>query len=621
MGHAEPVPACDLASGNESYNMPMHVVTKDSSSTSRTRVVFYASAKSMSGTSLNDHLLVGPTVHPSLIDVLLRFRRHRIALTTDVSRMYPAVLLPADQRDLHRFVWRRESTEPLVDYRMTRLTFGVSASSFAANMAVRQNALDNVHTYPQAAQTVLDSFYVDDGLTGADSKEEAVHLQKQLHLLFSGAGFTLRKWKTNEPDVLEHVAPELKDQQPSQEIKGEETFTKVLGLEWNADMDAFHPTVANGTSLVNGTTKRSLLSNIARVYDVLGWCSPSVIKLKILMQRLWEEKLGWDDAVPLCILEVWEKWRKELPMLNDHLIPRCYYPRDTKVKTIQLHGFCDASESAYAAVTYLRVTDIKDTVTTSLVIAKTKVSPIKRLTIPRLELCGAVLLARLIGHVGNILQIPHSNIHAWTDSLVVLSWLRGNPRRFRTFVGNRVSEVIESVPPNRWQHVKGIDNPADPASRGLFPNELMKNGLWWEGPQWLRLPESRWPDQPQLLDNPEPSEEKGDEPRLVLTTVEEESVIDRFSSYNRLKRVTAWMFRFVHSRGRHASTRTSSDVLTTEELQFAERHWIRKVQHEEFEETVMILKAGKPLPRSNKLLAFHPTLVKMVSFDWAVGLI
>ena len=166
-------------------------------------------------------------------------------------------------------------------------------------------------------------------------------------------------------------------------------------------------------------------------------------------------------------------------MLNDHLIPRCYYPRDTKVKTIQLHGFCDVLESAYAAVAYLRVTDIKDSVTTSLVIAKTKVSPIKRLTIPRLELCGAVLLARLIGHVGNILQIPNSNIHAWTDSLVVLSWLRRNPRRFRTFVGNRVSEVIESVPPNRWQHVKGIDNPADPASRGLFPTELMKNGLWW----------------------------------------------------------------------------------------------------------------------------------------------
>ena len=116
---------------------------------------------------------------------------------------------------------------------MTRLTFGVSASSFAAKMAMKQNALDTAQTYPQAAQLVLESFYVEDGFTGADPIEEAVHLQKQLHvqLLFSGTGFTLRKWKTNEPDVLAHIAPELKFQQPIQEIKGEEAFTKVSGHE------------------------------------------------------------------------------------------------------------------------------------------------------------------------------------------------------------------------------------------------------------------------------------------------------------------------------------------------------------------------------------------------------
>ena len=307
MGHAEPVPACDLASSKESYYMPMHTVTKGSSTTTKMRVVFDAWAKGTSGTSLNDHLLVGPTVHPSLIDVLLRFRRHRIALTTDVSRMYRAVLLPANQRDLHCFVWRRESTDPLVDCQMTRLTFGVPASSFAANMAMKQNAQDDVHTYPQDVQSLLESFYVDDELTRADSIQKAVHLQKKLHRLFSGAGFTFRKWKTNESDVLAHVTQELKDQQPSQVIEGEETFTKVLDLGWNANLDAFHATVANCALLMRGTTKRCLLSNIGRVYHVLGWCSPSVVKLKILMQRLWEEKLGWDEDVTPHILEVWKK--------------------------------------------------------------------------------------------------------------------------------------------------------------------------------------------------------------------------------------------------------------------------------------------------------------------------
>ena len=176
MGYAEPVLTCDLITSQELYYMLMHMVTKESSATTKMRVVFDASAKSLSGTSLNDRLLVGPIVHPSLINVLLRFQHHQIALTMGVSLMYCPVVLPANQRDLHRFVWRRESTEALVDYCMTRLTFEVSMSSFGANMGVKQNALDNAQTYPQAAQSVLESFYVDDGLTEADPIEEAVQL-------------------------------------------------------------------------------------------------------------------------------------------------------------------------------------------------------------------------------------------------------------------------------------------------------------------------------------------------------------------------------------------------------------------------------------------------------------
>ena len=153
MKHAEPVPSSKLSKPcDQVYYLPMHAVRKESSSTSKIRVVSDASAKTASGVSLNDQLLVGPTVHPSLIDVLLRFRKYKIALTTDVSRMYRAVLLPEHQRDLHRFVWREDPTQPLKDFRMTRLTFGVSASSFAANMAMRQNALDNAKSHSLAAQ-------------------------------------------------------------------------------------------------------------------------------------------------------------------------------------------------------------------------------------------------------------------------------------------------------------------------------------------------------------------------------------------------------------------------------------------------------------------------------------
>ena len=156
LGHAEQVPLNKVDSpASEVYYLPMHAVHKDDSTTSKLRIVFDASASTTSGTSLNDHLLVGPTVHPSLIDVLLKFRRYKVALTTDVSRMYRAVRLPDYQKDLHRFVWREGPKEQFRYYRMTRLTFGVSASSFAANMALRQNAMDHSETHPQASRITL----------------------------------------------------------------------------------------------------------------------------------------------------------------------------------------------------------------------------------------------------------------------------------------------------------------------------------------------------------------------------------------------------------------------------------------------------------------------------------
>ena len=203
MEHAELVPVADLQKPpKEIFYLPMHAVRKEHSTTTKVRAVFDASAKTATGVSLNDILLVGPTVHPSIVDVLLRFRFHRIALTTDVSKMYRAVELTLPDRDLHRFFWRRSADEPLRDYRMTRVTFGVSASSFAANMSTKQNALDFAAEYPQAAKFVEDTFYVDDGLTGADSIQNAIKLQGQLQELFTKGGFLLGNGTAANPLCL-----------------------------------------------------------------------------------------------------------------------------------------------------------------------------------------------------------------------------------------------------------------------------------------------------------------------------------------------------------------------------------------------------------------------------------
>lgn len=186
--------------------------------------------------------------------------------------------------------------------------------------------------------------------------------------------------------------------------------------------------------------------------------------MKLLLQSLWELKVDWDDPVPADIQERWSRWRAELKQLATLHIPRCYYPKEAQIRSLQVHGFSDASERAYAGVVYFRMVDSCGNVHVALMTSKTKVAPIKRLSIPRLELCGAHLLAQLLFHVKDLFHVPLVNVYAWTDSTIVLSWLIGNPRRFKTYVGNRVSHIMDLVAPERWCHVSGLDNPAREAS-------------------------------------------------------------------------------------------------------------------------------------------------------------
>ena len=421
--HVEPVPLRDRAKPyHEVYYLPVHAVHKTTSTTTQLCVVFDASAISTIGVSLNYQLLVGPTVHAPLIDVLLRFRQYRKALTTDISRMYCAILLPEVQRDLHRLVWRRHEHNRLEDYRMTRLPFGVSASLFAAKMAVKMNAVQNERSHSRAASEVQKSFYVDYGLTGVSSVSEAIELQKELQELFNKGGFLLRKWKPNKPEALRHLPEHLVEQKTTKELPIASEFTKVLGINWNKESDSLDLTTSI-VSTEHHLTKRMLTSNIARMYEALGWYSPTIIKIKIMLQQLWVAKIAWDDLVPLAVQNAWEKWKSELPTLNKCTIHRCYYPAGADVSSRELNGFCDASELAYGGVVYLRAQDSNENLSVALVIAKTKVAPIKNLSMPRLELCGAVIVARLLDYCRKVLEIPTSNTYAWTESTVVLSWL------------------------------------------------------------------------------------------------------------------------------------------------------------------------------------------------------
>ena len=179
---------------------------------------------------------------------------------------------------------------------MTRLTFEVSASSFAANMAVKRNAVLYERSHPRATLAVHESLYVDDGLTGASSISEAISLQTELQDLFERGGFQLRKWRSNEPAVLCHLPPHLVEQSSACELPVDFEYTKMLRVEWNTEQDSLHLTTGAFPSR-RTLTKKALASNVMRVYDILGWYAPSLVKVKVLVQQLRISKIGWDDPI------------------------------------------------------------------------------------------------------------------------------------------------------------------------------------------------------------------------------------------------------------------------------------------------------------------------------------
>ena len=223
--------------------------------------------------------------------------------------MYQAIYLTKEDKDLHRFVWRRNTTAPLLDFWITGVTFDVS-SSFIANMCVKRNTLDFAMEYPNAAKVVNESFYVEDCLTGSDTPEGAIKLHHELMALFDNGGFLLRKWISSDPSILQQIDPNLRDAQCTLSISNPESYIKTLGIERNSTSGWFCLTVA-AVPLINGLTKRALISDIAKVFDILGWYSPTIVKTKILLQLLWSERMGWDDSVPQAILQEWLRWGKD----------------------------------------------------------------------------------------------------------------------------------------------------------------------------------------------------------------------------------------------------------------------------------------------------------------------
>ncbi|XP_043496460.1 uncharacterized protein LOC122520465 [Polistes fuscatus] len=421
LGHMVPVPL-DAPEPSQAFYLPHHGVWREQSSSTKLRVVFNGSAKSSTGISLNDLMHTVPKTQTDIFDVLLWIRQHKYIFITDILKMFRQIQVHPKDHDLQRVLWVNESSQ-VQAYQLTSVTYGTRSAPYLACRILKQLVEDEGNNYPLAVNPILKGSYVDDISGGAETIDHLNAVASQLEDMCSSACLPLDKWKS---------------------------------ISWNSQKDVF--------TFHQAVTKRIILSEVAQLFDPLGLLSPVVIKAKILMQRLWLEKVGWDDHLTPDIVHEWSQFRQHLSQVSVIETPR-WINLSSKATSIQIHGFSDASQLAMAAVIYIKVSYADSSSVVRLLCAKTKVAPLKRLTIPRLELSAAALLAKMTGK--------------------------------KEFVGNRVAAIHVSVPHAHWKFISGKLNPADCASRGLIASQLIDHPLWWSGPPWLSQSPEFWPSTSQ----------------------------------------------------------------------------------------------------------------------------
>ena len=661
-GFAEEVPPVEAEASEEGkvWYIPHHGVYHPKKP-AKIRVVFDCSAE-FHNESLNKHLLQGPDLTNNLVGVLCRFRKEPVALMGDIEGMFHQVGVAEQDRDLLRFLWWKDGdlTKEPAEFRMTVHLFGATSSPACANYALKMSATDNEKDLgPEAANFVRRDFYVDDGLTSVESVHDAVTLIRNTKEMCRRGGFKLHKFTSSHKEVIEAIPIEDRAEgiQSIDLDKEAIPMERALGVQWCVEKDSFQFRIVLKD---RPCTRRGILSTVSSIYDPLGFVAPVLMEGKKILQELCREKADWDDPVPENIKTRWERWRAELPSLEELSIPRCYKPSDFgRIANAQLHHFSDASTQGYGQCSYLRLVNDEGNIHCSFVIGKARVAPLKPVTVPRLELTAAVVSVKTSAQLQRELDYEGVEEVFWTDSKVVLGYISNETRRFHIFVSNRVQQIQEQSSPEQWHYVDTKSNPADHSSRGLSPRELQKSS-WITGPAFLWKDKSCWPEcslseakENYMLSEDDPEVKKA--VTLVANTDESfASLVTRleyFSDYHRAKRAVALCLLYINklkervkskkptcleklspkeiqtrSKSRVASMKeatSKSQSITVETMDHAEMVMVRAAQAIHFDDEIKVLTLASRESASSKNYAIKKSspLYKLDPFLDSVGLL
>ena len=401
----------ELENKERVHYLPHQAVTRKDAKTTKLRIVYDASSKEgKKRVSLNDCLHVGPSLTPLLFDILLGFRENPVVLIEDIEKAFLNVEVDREDCDYLRFLWVKDVVSgnlEVVAYRFCRVVFGLNASPFLLNATLRHHIETFVENDPIFVQKMKDGFYVDDLVSGGKATDEVKDLYEKAKSRMAKGGFTLRKWLTNDTTLREHInkqesAPDTKQvktlddfetyAQSSLGIPQDSSCDKVLGLSWDCKKDIIKFDLLKLVQSLENTelTKRKLLSTLAKMFDPLGLVSCVIVLMKILFQQ----NVTWDEELVGKHAKLYLDWIDDLKRVETITLNRCVYSGvGEEIQSCELHGFGDASERAYCAMVYF-VCRASTAVYVQLLAAKTRVAPLKALTIPRLELMSALMLAK-----------------------------------------------------------------------------------------------------------------------------------------------------------------------------------------------------------------------------------
>ncbi|XP_064622346.1 uncharacterized protein LOC135484642 [Lineus longissimus] len=572
----------------------------------KVRVVFDAAAK-YRGVSLNDQLVHGPDLTNSLLGVLVRFRERPMALVGDIEGMFLQVQVPEEDTECLRFLWwdNGDITGCVSEFKMVRKIFGAKDSPCCCIYALRRSSDDSSGYSAEAVKAVKDSFYIDDYFESVDTiGTGTVRIQEVSRVAKEGGGFHMTGWLSNSREVLASV-PECERAVPTLDLDLDDfPLSRALGVMWDVQEDVFKFTVVPNDK---PATKRGVLSTISSLFDPVGFVCPVVLKAKNILQRLWGQKLDWDDTLPPDELDAWEAWKEELQSLSVIKLPRCHLSCQLEVQEITLHYFSDASGSGYGICSFLRFVYISGEVHCSFVTGRSRCAPVKTASIPRLELQAACLAVKVHQTLKDEITYDLNKVVFWTDSQTVLQYIANESKRFNVYVANRVAEIRETTSVEQWRHCPGEYNPADDASRGLSPGDLSMEHRWWHGPSFLWEAEENWPMtvvQPLPDDNAElkknvtvnlTTKPDGEKPSGV------EKMIADSKSWSELVDKTAWLT----SMGKIALV---PERLTEEERETAVMWLVKIAQEVCFGPEIVLLKKGKNVPTGSKIADLRPIL-------------